>query len=118
MEKSVQDLIAYLPSLTQVVAGWETLDANELARPEVTLATHNFYGGEDWRKRTRAAIQANFPKSDRRIFPIATSRAIASTGFLIKDSKVIEQWRRTARDIAAVEMELAGVYQASRRRGV
>jgi nucleoside phosphorylase len=80
------------------------------------LESTNFYGNTEWKDKTRASLERVFG-SDGRKAPIATARSIASSGFLIKDADLVELWRNQARDIAAIEMELAGIYHAARRIG-
>lgn len=114
MTKKVQDLVALLPSLEHDLAGWE-IDDN-ISRPGVKLSEANFYGDASWQRKTKASLEFHFRKPGHRTVPIATTRAIASSGFLIKDTKILDVWKKSARDLMAVEMELTGVYAAAKRR--
>ena len=49
------------------------------------------------------------------IWPIVTTGEIASSDFLIKNTATIQKWQQSARHLAGVEMELAGVYEPARR---
>ncbi len=117
MKKEVQDLVASLPGLRELLAGWETEDSIRAARPPVNLVPENFYGDEEWRSKVLSALRPYFETEGGRRFPYVTARSIASSGYLIKDAALVQQWLRFARDLVAVEMELSGVYIAARRRG-
>ncbi len=106
MAPKAEDLIALLPALEKQLAGWEVLEG----RPEIDPGKARLYGPEDWRERVMSSLLANRARQA----PIALMRGIASTPFLVKNAELLAQWRRSARDIAAVEMELAGVYEAAR----
>ena len=114
MTKLVQDLAGLLPGLDSQIAGWETESALGVSRPQVSLEDTNFYGSTEWISKARGSLERVFG-SNGRAAPIATARSIASSGFLIKDADLVELWRNQARDVAAVEMELAGIYHAARR---
>jgi nucleoside phosphorylase len=116
MTKEVQDLISLIPAIEESFGGWETESVIGMPRPRIALSDKKFYGNEGWKTRTKTALEHNFMAKGHRTTPIVTTRAIASSGFLIKDTKLIESWRKSARDLAAVEMELAGVYAAAQRR--
>jgi len=115
VKKDVQDLVALLPALEGDLDGWQKEPAIRVPRPTVDNLPTNFYGGEDWQARTRAALDYHFLRAGHRTEPIVTTRAIAASGFLITDTTLVERWRTSARDVMAVEMELAGVYSAARR---
>jgi nucleoside phosphorylase len=113
MDKRVQDLAASLGNLESLLEGWETADVIGVARPVAHLSEENLYGPPEWQRKTARAIGA----SSQRTSPIVFDGAIASSGFLIKDTKVIDRWRASARDLIAVEMELSGIYRAAERLG-
>jgi nucleoside phosphorylase len=117
MVKEVQDLIGILPALETDLAGWNTEEQLKAARPAVDLSDENFYGDDHWQAKTRSSLQEHFCKLPVRKDPLFTTRAIASSGYLIKNTEIVKNWSHGARDLMAVEMELAGVYSASRRRG-
>lgn len=115
MTKEVQDLLALLPALRDDLSGWESEESIRVPRPPVELTAPLFYGAKSWRHEVKKSLQFHFHHS-RRTSPIVTTRAIASDGYLVKDTKIITQWKKSARDLIAVEMELSGVYVAARRR--
>jgi nucleoside phosphorylase len=116
MKKEVQDLVALLPALDTQLAGWNAEDRIGVLRPGVDLSEANFYGDDDWRKDTRSSLHRFFGVAGHRAAPIFTTRAIAASGSLIKSTQILEIWRQASRDVAAVEMELSGIYAAARRR--
>ena len=115
MTKKVQDLIALLPGLKDELAGWESEKSLSVPRPPVKFSAKLFYGEKCRRGEVRKSLKFHLQNSAR-TSPIAKTGAIAGDGYLIKDTKVITQWKETARDLIAVEMELSGVYGAARRR--
>jgi nucleoside phosphorylase len=116
MAKEVQDLVALLPAMKQSLAGWNDDASINMIRPSVDSSDHNFYGDADWRKRAKESLAKHFAEGARTV-PLVASKAVASSGFLVKDSMVAGLWRKAARDIIAVEMELSGVYAAAFRMG-
>ena len=59
-------------------------------------------------------LSRHFPDGVPSRGPIVTARAVSSSDALMKDTALLEQWLGASRQIAAVEMELSGVYQAAR----
>jgi nucleoside phosphorylase/tetratricopeptide (TPR) repeat protein len=116
MKKDVQDLVALLPALKPQLTTWNTVNNIGMPRPDVELNDRKLYGNAAWRRTTKEVLEYNFQGIGKRPHPIVTSRGIASSGFLVKDTALLNQWRRSARDVFAVEMELSGVYAASQRR--
>jgi nucleoside phosphorylase len=114
MSKPVEDFVAALGGRKNELAGWNTSEAIGVPRPNVKLGNNLFTGSDDWKKKTRRALQRHFAKGCR-AEPLFTVRPIASDGYLGKDPAVVRQWLDSARDLAAIEMELPGVYVAARR---
>ncbi|WP_179401338.1 hypothetical protein [Burkholderia guangdongensis] len=113
--KRVQDLIALLPALSKgPIAYWRDPRELTVARPTIDLSNCTTYGGDAWEKKVRESLETNFGPTGRN-FPIVTGRAIASSGMLVKDAALLKRWIESSREICAVEMELSGVYAASRR---
>jgi nucleoside phosphorylase len=107
MTPRAEDLIAHLPALERTLCGWEALEG----RPRIDLERVRLYGPDGWQGKVVDSLRA----AATRQAPIALMRGIASAPFLVKDADLLAQWQASARDIAAVEMELAGVYEAARR---
>lgn len=115
MAKPAQDLASLIVGLHDHLTGWESVAAIGQEQPPVSLKDEAFYGSEDWIQNAQRKLGARFGNANARTHPIASRRAIASAGYLIKDTKVIELWQQSARDLAVVEMELPGVYAAAHR---
>lgn len=115
MHKDVQDLLAYLPAMNPVLGDWNSSSSIGLPTPPVKVTKQNIYGDEQWRKRVRESLKRHFDIKQRR--PRATTGSVASSDRLVKDTKTIDEWRQAARQLIAVEMELAGVYRAARKKG-
>jgi tetratricopeptide (TPR) repeat protein/nucleoside phosphorylase len=116
MTKEVQDLVALIPALGEKLSGWESAAALRVPRPSVSVSAANLYGNKSWKTKTKSTLAFHFETAGHRSHPIATTRAIASSGYLIKDTQIASTWRTASRDVMAVEMELAGVYAAAQRR--
>jgi nucleoside phosphorylase len=113
MHPEIQHLIAALPALTNNLGEWNRADVIGAEPPKVDLGHLEITGDEAWRRRIQASLQRHFATPRR---PLVTGRSIASGNLLVKDPRTLQEWLKAgARDLGAVEMELAGVYQAARR---
>jgi internalin A len=97
--------------------GWSSRDAITRTWPRVDLADARFYGDRQWKNNVRKTLARHFAEKVPRP-PIAITGAIASSDRLIKDDETMSVWIKIARQIAAVEMESAGIYKATHERGV
>ena len=113
MHPEVQKWLSLLPALPSFLEPWNTPEALTVPRPQVKFAKGNFYGSEQWKKTVRARLNRYFGKNSVRKKPKAFAGSVASSDVLLKNSKMAGQWLNTARDLKAVEMELAGVYLAA-----
>ncbi|HBB98041.1 MAG TPA: hypothetical protein DC054_21875 [Blastocatellia bacterium] len=113
MHPEIQTLLANLPALNMFLADWSSPSALGVARPSVKFAASNFYGNENWKKRVRGSLRRYFGNEGVRDNPKALAGPMASSGTLVKDTQLAGQWLKSSRDIKAIEMELAGVYQAA-----
>jgi nucleoside phosphorylase len=116
MHKGVQDVLALLPALKEHLGDWNSPEEIGMDRPQVTLDSNSVYGTPEWRTKLTASLQAHFGAGTTARRPVVTARSVASGNLLVKDTKTLEDWRNGARELAAVEMELNGVYTAARRR--
>src|SRR6266571_2272281 len=115
MHKRVQDLLAHLPARLPQLNGWNDIGSITIDRPPVDLASTNFYGEPGWRTNVQQSLERHFGSHAENRRPLVTTGPIASSDVLIKDTQLIQSWKQSSRHILAVEMELSGVYQASRR---
>ncbi|MBX3290038.1 MAG: hypothetical protein KF855_11910 [Acidobacteria bacterium] len=113
MHPDVQNLLASLPFIEPLLGKWNTARRIGSERPKTKLQTDNFYGDDAWQDKTRTSLKRYFgPKSKRKIPKVLTG-SVASSDTLVKDTDLVKEWQQSARHVAGVEMELAGVYQAA-----
>lgn len=116
MHKAVQDYLAFLPAMEGKLHGWNDEKAIGMAKPPVDLSPTKFYGDEQWQRKVKQTLEKHFGTSHTPRPPLFTTGPIASSDNLIKDTNTVKAWQKAARHILAVEMELAGVYRAARRK--
>jgi nucleoside phosphorylase len=117
MLKLVQDRLALLPAMEDILGDWNSPASIGMDRPPVDLSPSNFYGDDEWQKKVERSLSRHYGPSAIPRAPLVTTGAIVSGDTLVKDPETLTQWQRAARQILAVEMELGGVYIAARRRG-
>jgi nucleoside phosphorylase len=101
-----------LPAILGVREPWSSAIAT--ARPPYDgqpTTDHAF-----WNKRLHEAFQHHV--AAKRTTPVVRAARIASSDRLIKDPELILIWQSVIKDIAAVEMESAGMYAVCHQRGV
>lgn len=116
MHKEVEDLLTRLQFMEDRLEGWNDEESIGMRRPQVHLRNTDFYGSEEWQKEVKRTLRRHFGRSAQPRSPRFTARPVASSNRLVKDSNTVQAWRKAARHICAIEMELAGVYRAARRR--
>lgn len=116
MHPAVQALSAHLPALDKQLGGWNDEDTIGMPRPPVKLHKRNFYGDKEWQQKVKNTLTRHFGRSVTPRPPLVTTAPIASSDRLVKDTELVKTWLKVARHMRAVEMELAGVYRAARRR--
>lgn len=118
MHKVTQDLLAVLGAhdVRGDFRGWNDEDRIGMIQPAVSLEDKNFYGDDRWIEKVKESVKFQFPHGNRTRRPLFTTGPTASSDRLIKDTQILQEWRRAARHIVNVEMELGGVYRAARRR--
>lgn len=118
MHYSILSLLGSLPQILRTLPEWNTKTAIGRDTPPVETPTRamtsRLYGSRKWRKDVRESLARHFPGGTPARTPIATARAVASSDALVKDTGTLQTWLTDARALAAVEMELAGVYLAAR----
>lgn len=117
--KAVQDLAKRLPALKSRLGNWNTLEALGASLPSVSIdANHLPIEDGAWKEKLRSSLTSRFLPEDRAKLrlPIVTAAPIASGNMLMKDSTLVQEWLKSARDLKAVEMELPGVYEAARHK--
>ena len=120
----ISDITASLLLYQTELAGWNDAVSITLDRPGVDLRqfeTDEFQakiaGGAKnaaWYQQVRASLTAHFgSETNRTRPPLFETGTIASSNSVIRNIDILVQWLQTARTILAVEMESAGVYQAT-----
>lgn len=100
---------------------WSQLNVDDgsvrrgLSRPAIALDEGQFYGDDDWRKSARESLEILNKRPSQQ--PTVVGVPIGSSDRLIKDTNILKQWLRVARQVRAVEMESSGVHIAARGRG-
>jgi nucleoside phosphorylase len=117
MHRDVENLLSLAATLDSALP-WSSTEAVQMERPIETEAaigdSTRYYGDEQWQAQVRRSLIAGFGPPSRRAHPISTARVVASGGTLVKDAGLAREWRQVSRSTSAVEMELAGVYEAVR----
>jgi nucleoside phosphorylase len=110
MLPSVQSTLAALPATLQFLEKWNTKAAITVDRPltKITISS-DYYGDDKWRKKVKDCLNKYFGKSPIRQRPRALTGPVASSDILVKDTHLVQEWIRSARQINGIEMELAGV---------
>lgn len=117
--KAVLDLVKRLPALKSRLGDWNSLEKLGSSLPAVSIdADHMPIADDAWKQKLRATLEHRFlPKdSTQPRLPIVIAVPIASGNMLMKDSALLQEWLKSARDLKAVEMELPGVYEAARHK--
>jgi len=119
MHWRIEQILRRLPALLRKASmeGWSSRDAIGYQIPQLVVPpkrSNRYYGSDGWKKSVRESLEYHFPKGKQPRPQLVTARPVASSDALVKDTETAQQWSQAARAIAAVEMELAGVYIAAR----
>lgn len=118
MHRWVEDLLAS-PTLAHELGGWNAESLIGRRRPSVqvpnSIRASELYGTDEWRKKVLQSLTANFTGESAARDPRMIIAATISSNALVKDDALLAQWKRSARNVASVEMELGGVYRSARR---
>jgi nucleoside phosphorylase len=119
MHWRVEQILGRLPALLRKASlkGWHSGDSIGCELPHLVVPPEDsdrYYGSDPWKKDVRESLEYHFPQGKQPRPRLVTARPVASSDALVKDTKTVQQWRQAARALAAVEMELAGVYIAAR----
>lgn len=119
MHGTILSLLGSLPQILRNLPEWNTSAMIGCEPPAVEALTPRktslLYGSPQWRKEVCECVAHHFADGKRVKAPTATARPVASSDTLVKDTETIQTWQTDARAVAAVEMELAGVYTAARK---
>jgi nucleoside phosphorylase len=115
MAPEVEDFIGLLAGRAH--GDWNEVQAIGRRSPPVDVdAPDATYGDPDWQRKVRSAMSHHFPTPRSVRKPQMTTRPFAGGNLLVKDDALWREWQSHARQIEAVEMELGGMYEATRTR--
>ena len=112
LQSAAGRIVERLRAIERTVVGWNAAESIGCERPNL----NGEYTTDDvaWNDSIAEAL-AILAQRDS---PIATARRIASSDRLIKNPKLLQDWRRVLKGVAAVEMESAGPYVLCQRNNV
>lgn len=108
----VMQITGLLPGEDRQLAGWNAVDSIMQERPYVDLQRLSIVGNDAWLRTVRQSLEYHFGRTHHRP-PLFKTGHIASSNHLVKNPERLAQWLTTNRQILAVEMETAGVYEAA-----
>jgi nucleoside phosphorylase/predicted Zn-dependent protease len=120
VHRDVEKLVTSLPAFTDELGDWSNSLTSRLPKPKEHIPDQpddHFYGSDETRSKVHEALRRHFPPDRMPRNPIFKVAPMITANTLLKDTKLAEQWRVSARHAAAVEMELGGVYLAARYGG-
>jgi nucleoside phosphorylase len=116
---SVERLLANLPARKQDFGNWSDAASVGNAKPKVIvpddISDKCYYGKNATRGDVRDSLQAHFPASGAARNARFKIGAVASSNVLLKDTKLLAEWKKAARHITHIEMEAGGAYLAARQ---
>ncbi len=118
VHRDVSRLLQLIPAATygRRLGEWNSPAAIPMPKPALRIPENigdkAFYGPPKWKKKVREGLLANFPGGDPpppryRVVPVGTGNT------LVKNVKLAEAWKASARAVSHIEMELGGVYTAA-----
>jgi nucleoside phosphorylase len=117
---SISNITASLNLYQRSLAGWNSDASISMPRPYLNLTEKRLKDlldknvDEAWREKVEKAMKWHFDRTQRGArAPKFLTGTIASSNTLVRSDAVLAQWLQGARSIRAVEMEVAGVYQAA-----
>ncbi len=113
MHPAVTDILKFLPAMDSELQGWNETVSISVSRPPVQLRPRNFYGDEQWQVDLKKKMKAHFGAGVPSRPPKVVTGPVASSDILLKNTETLKIWLKSARKVHAVEMELAGVYEAA-----
>ncbi len=121
MHPAVQRLLAWLPASSERLGKWNDTQSLGAEKPTIEVPEHvtddSLYGPKDFREKVRESLRHHFPSSSSSRLPMFQCEVLATSNVLVKQVKVLNEWKKIARQISHVEMEMGGVYSAARRAG-
>jgi nucleoside phosphorylase len=115
LHPDVQNLVGLLPGREDLLGPWNEKESLNQDKPKITLPKsprNKTLIGEDneYKKELIKSLKKHF-SHDRP--PLFHPACLATSNTLVKDSHLVADFKRVARDIEHVEMEAGGVYHVS-----
>lgn len=118
MMPEVQGVVANLEVLALNFEEWNSKESIGVPRPEVSFEENSFVAHDrEWNDKIRMALTRHFV-DHARDRPWFIDGAIGSSDSLMRDTERLSLLLAAARQVKAVEMELAGVYRAAHDNNV
>src|SRR5260370_26300906 len=110
----VGHITGLLPGQDQQLAGWNAVDSIKRERSDVDFQQLSIVGNDDWSRKVRQSLEIHFgsPHNQQRS-PLFKTVLMPYINLLVQNPAILLQWLTTNRQILAVEMETAGVYEAA-----
>ena len=116
LQKSVQNLAVSLKSYDKKLGDWahdayipKEIPPVEYQNPKL------YYGPKAWKEKVYKSLEKHFGENAKRRSPKVVDGAVASSDRLIKNVEYTQNLLSFVRSTRAVEMEVAGVYRATRK---
>lgn len=115
LHPDVQNLVGMLPGREEMLGPWNERESLDQEKPKITLpksSRNKLLKGEDkeYKKKLIKSLTKHFSKGRPPRFHPA---CLATSNTLVKDTDLVAEFKKVARDIEHVEMEAGGVYQVS-----
>ncbi|MCC9605094.1 AAA family ATPase [Blastopirellula sp. JC732] len=115
---AVERLLSTLPAWRDRLGPWNHQDSLGQEKPKITVAENInadcYYGEDDTRVEVQRIMRGHFPDAQRPRPPIFKIGTAATSNVLLKNTRVLREWKSNARQITHIEMELGGAYSAAR----
>jgi len=124
MHRDVEKVLGYLPGMSKPdLLNWHTKKQLTVSKPSEVppddLDNDLYYGSPQWRESVKKCVQKGHPAGVSRIrTPKFVVGNTASSDTLVMDTNLAKQWQDTAKNVCAIEMELAGVFEAVHDSGL
>jgi nucleoside phosphorylase len=118
MMRVVEQLVTGLKGRRTQLGAWSSKEFLGQTKPSLTppksIKNRSLYGSDEWKAKVVASLKSQFSKTSSVRTPDFFAAVIIAGNTLLKDTKLAELWRKTARHASGVEMELGGVCRAAR----
>lgn len=122
MHRLVEKLLMALPGWRDRLGDWNSEESIGRAKPRVRvpkgLNDRLLYGSTKAKRHVRNMLAHHFSAEKCIRRPLFYIGSGATASVLVKDSKLLSQWQKSARHLTHIEMEAGGVYQAAKGRNV